>query len=77
VRRFLLVFDHQKLKTLRMERGYSLAGLARRLEQRTGLRVTRAGISCWERGKNLPSLTSLIAVAELYGKELGYFFQHK
>ena len=70
-----MVFDHQKLKTLRTERGYSLAGLARRLEQKTGLRVTRAGISCWERGKNLPSLTSLIALAELYGKEMGYFFK--
>ena len=70
-----MVFDHQKLRALRMERGYSLAGLARRLKQKTGLQVTRAGISCWERGKNLPSLTSLIALAELYGKEPGYFFR--
>ena len=71
----MVVFDHHKLRALRMERGYSLAGLARRLEQKTGLRVTRAGISCWERGKNLPSLTSLIALAQLYGKEMGYFFK--
>jgi len=70
-----LVFDHQKLRALRLERGYSLAGLALRLQQRTGLKITRAGISCWERGKNLPSLTSLIALAELYGKETGYFFR--
>lgn len=70
-----MVFDHHKLRVLRMQRGYSLAGLARRLEQKTGLRVTRAGISCWERGKNLPSLTSLIALAQLYGKEMGYFFK--
>ena len=70
-----MVFDHHKLKNLRLQRGYSLAGLAWRLQQRTGLRVSRAGISCWERGKNLPSLTSLMALGELYGKEIGYFFR--
>jgi transcriptional regulator with XRE-family HTH domain len=67
-------FDHHKLRKLRLSRGYSLGQFARLLSVRTGLKVSRAAISLWERGKAKPSLASLIALCVFYGFNPGYFF---
>ncbi|MBD5101678.1 MAG: helix-turn-helix transcriptional regulator [Subdoligranulum sp.] len=60
--------DQQKigrfLKTLRKEKGLTQEALAERLG------VTSRSVSRWETGSNLPDLSLLIEIADLYGVEL-------
>jgi|GEM_PF-1214404 len=62
------------LKGLRKSRGYSLGMAARLLEARVGYRVSRSAICHWENGSFLPSLASLMALAELYEVDMNKFF---
>ena len=70
-----MAFDSEKLRQLRIERGLSLQQTARLLRVKTGLQVTRNSIHLWEHGKNLPSVKSLMALAQFYGKGIGFFFK--
>lgn len=70
-----MIFDTERIRQLRREKGYSLGQMARLLYVKTGLKVSRSSINLWENGKNLPSIKSLMALAEFYNKEIGIFFK--
>jgi len=70
-----MLFNSKKLRQLRMDKGYSLAQMARLLYVKTGLKVTRNCVSLWEKGKNFPSLKSLMALAVFYEKGIEFFFK--
>ena len=70
-----MIFDSEKLRQLRMDKGYSLEQMARLLYVKTGHKVTRNCVNLWERGKNSPSLKSLMALAVFYEKGIEFFFK--
>ena len=72
-----MVFVSEKIRQLRREKGYSLEQMARMLRVKTGHKVSRNSIHQWEQGKNFPSVKSLMAVAEFYGKEINFFFDKR
>jgi transcriptional regulator with XRE-family HTH domain len=62
------------LKSLRKSKGYSLGMAVRLLEARVGYKVSRSAVCHWENGDFLPSLESLMAIAELYEVDMNKFF---
>ncbi len=70
-------FDRNKVRELRVNRGFSLGMTARLLGVRTGRQVTKSAISQWERGVCTPGLESVLALSELFEVPLDYFFEPK
>lgn len=67
-------FLPDQLKKLRESKGYSLGTTARLLGARCGCKVSRSAICHWEKGTFMPSVKSLMALAELYGVGMNAFF---
>jgi len=70
-------FRGERIRELRQRYGHSLALTCRLLEARLGFKTTKSSLSMWERGKYLPSLNALMALCELYGVEMDYFFSEE
>ena len=58
------------LRLLRLEAGLSQRAAAAQIREKTGSGVTQAMISQWERGEQRPSLDSLEAVLDGFGRSL-------
>lgn len=56
----------RRVVRLRMERGWSQAELARRLD------VDRSRLSRWERGTHMPPIETLCELSELFGVTLDF-----
>lgn len=67
-------FNRFKVRSLRLSKGYSMERMARLLAKTSGTVVSRSAISHWELGKTVPSLTSILAIGELFEVPLDYFF---
>lgn len=67
-------FDREKLRNLRLLKGYSLGKMARVLSYEYGRRVGRSAIHHWELGITRPGLSSLLAICDLFDVPLDYFF---
>lgn len=60
----------EKIRTLRMQRGYSQEQLARKLY------VSRATIAKWETSDIIPQIDSLIAIAKFFDVTLDYLLMN-
>jgi transcriptional regulator with XRE-family HTH domain len=67
-------FDREKLRNLRLLRGYSLERMAIILSSDYGRQVGRSAIHHWETGWRRPGLSSLLAICDLFNVPLDYFF---
>ena len=69
-------FDCDKLRNLRLLKGYSLEMTARLLKIRTGVKISRAAICNWEHGKAKPSVENLSGLSDLFEVPIDYFFTY-
>lgn len=67
-------FNRNKIRNLRLSKGYSMERMARLLAKSSGKEISRSAISHWELGKTTPSLQSVLAVGELFEVPVDYFF---
>jgi transcriptional regulator with XRE-family HTH domain len=67
-------FNPEKIKELRDREELSLGTMKRLLEARYNYRVSRATLSCWERGLTEPGLKSLVVLCQFFEVEPNYFF---
>ena len=67
-------FDRDKLRKLRISKGYSLEKTARLLALVGNRKVCRSAVSHWENGQTTPSLESLLALSELFSEPMDSFF---
>jgi len=67
-------FDGQRIRNLREKYGHSLGMVCRLLEIRCGYKISRSTLCQWEHNRYLPNLKGLMAICELYGVEMNYFF---
>lgn len=70
-RRWLFMFSFESLRKARGQR--SLATVARLLRNR-GYKVTKASLSCWERGLRMPRADIVGILAEVYGVDIKSFY---
>ena len=67
-------FKPEKIKELRTRDGLSLGTMKRLLAARCNYKVSRATISCWERGLAEPGIKTLIVLCQFFEVEPNYFF---
>lgn len=67
-------FENENLRKLRISKGYSQAMLCRLLEMHTGRRISKSAIAHWELGDSVPRLWSLLALCDVFGVGIDYFF---
>ena len=71
-----MTFNSKKVKLLRTERGFSLGELAKRMERDAGRSISRSAIQNWEAGRSLPSLSNLMALAQVLDiADMNQFFR--
>lgn len=68
------MFLSDRFKQCRKESGLSLERLALEIFKKTDHRVSRQTLENWEKGRNQPELSGIIALSCFFERPLEYFF---
>jgi len=71
------MFKADVLKKCRKSARLSVERLAVEIAINTGYSVTRQAIDNWEKGRNQPSVSALISLAQFFNKPMIFFFDQK